>query len=1287
LRNSLWSCILALAGSGGLGLAAEDSAERHFENRVRPLLHAHCVKCHGSTESKAGLRLDTAEGFAKGGESGAVVVPGKPAQSRLLQAVRWQDGLEMPPSKKLGDADVKIFVDWVEQGAIWPGHPVAVTAESAIIAEPLDPNTPPLVSHLQAWYRADALLFQDGETVYLWPDGSGHGRDLAPTKGSRAGGIGTPPKFVAAGMVNHRRTVRFGEGNGLGSSPAHPVMINGNAPYTMIVVANLTQRLEGHPYDVLVGFGDVGRHAGGAALCVHRSPGGDRLYLASGVNQGDSAPAPGTFNALYKRPAVLTLTKSPGLSGATAKFYVNGLLLESSAAGPDAAPNIQHRDDFSIYVGSAMNGLGAIHGDVSEIAIYDRELTEVERQGLEAGLAGKYEIILPSTLKAISANFTNEQKQFWAFQPVQSPIVPAVQNHDWPISPIDHFILAKLEEKGIRPAPPADKKTLLRRVTFDLIGLPPTPGEIDAFMADESPQAFSQVVDRLLESPHYGERWGKHWLDIARFGEQDGFDGGSYDHAWKYRDYVIKSFNADKPYDEFVREQLAGDLMAAGDRARDYDRAVATTFLQLGIKDANQRDRELFLGDVIDDQVHATGMAFLGLTLGCARCHDHKFDPIPTADYYSLAAFFRGTVTSPHIQGRPENPLMVRTVADANGMPSHVMGVFDGPATSQRIFRRGSYANLGPVAPRRFLQITEGADHLPDLPLGSGRMELANWISASSNPLTPRVIVNRVWQHHFGTGLVATSDNFGVLGERPSHPELLDWLSQTFIDNGWSLKKLHRSMLLSRTYQQAGTENSEARLADPENRMLWRMPRRRLDGEAIRDSILAVSGDLDLTAGGPSLGFRGVWGDEHPELNLYAINIRADYTPFHLQRRSVYLPMLRTAKTELLALFDAPDDKAATPRRTETTVAPQALFMMNSPFVRRRAGNMAWRLLGESNLTDTQRVQRAYRLIHCRLPTEAEARTGLSFLSEYAAQLDPDGTRQQSSAITDPRLFIRYDRSVLETPEIAAYYRLEEGDRVEPIPYPAVNAVSPGTHDGQVLNNVKLSQPGGLEPGSPTGEANLSAAFNVKNNAAGAAESHLIRVDDPKLCEPAGGELSLEFWARPAALARAIILGRDDGQQKLFHIGMQAIEDAAGKRTVFCSSISGEGNGGLRAVDLPDFIPATDKWSHVVLTFGGGQRRIYLNGKLADEIAVTGQLPAGTVPLTIGGGAKFNDAYSGWLDEVAVYHRALTADEVAGHFGVGSGQSTKGLELSPRTQAWRAYCQSLLCSNEFIYVE
>jgi mono/diheme cytochrome c family protein len=1268
--------------------ASAQSPDDQFEKKVRPLFLAKCAGCHGPEKSKGGLRLDTADAFAKGGESGPAVVAGDPDKSRLVKAVRGEGDVQMPPGKKLAPEEVAVLVEWVERGAVWPGYKAPATKGGALTTpDPLEPDAKVLAPNLQAWYKADALHYQDAETVYLWPDSSGHGRDLAPTKGSRAGGIGSSPKYVTTGTVNQRRAVRFGEGNGLGSSPALPVKIDGDAPYTIFVVANLTQRTAGHPYDVLVGFGDVGRPAGGAALCVERtSAGADRLYLAAGVNRGDIATAAGSFKTAYTKPHVFTVTKTAG-PGATTRVCLDGQSSASSIVGTETTLDIRHRDDFGVYIGAAMNGLGAIHGDVSEVLVYNKALSDVERQGVEASLGGKYDIALPSTLLAIAAKFTGEQKGFWAFQPVKSPAPPVVKDKAWPNSPLDHFVLAKLEAKGLKPSPKADKRTLIRRATFDLTGLPPTPAEIDAYFEDDSPEAFTRVVDRLLSSPHYGERWGRHWLDIARFGESDGFDGGAYDHAWKYRDYVVRAFNADKPYDEFVREQLAGDLLKTGDKAKDFDRAVATTFLQLGIKDANQRDRQLFLSDVIDDQVHTTGMAFLGLTLGCARCHDHKFDPIPTADYYSLAGFFRSTVTSPPVPGRPENPFMSHPVPDADGIATNVMGVYDDVPSAQRIFRRGSYANLGPVAPRRFLQITDGPDHLPDSSPGSGRLALARWVSSPTNPLTARVVVNRVWQHHFGAGIVATSDNFGILGDRPSHPELLDYLAKRFVGDGWSLKKLHRLMMLSNTYRQAGTEDAVARVADPDDRLLWRMPRRRLDGESVRDSLLAVSGDLDRTAGGPSVGFRGVWGDEHPTLNLYAINIRADYTPFDLPRRSIYLPMLRTAKPELLALYDQPDDKATITRRPETTVAPQALYLLNNPFVRRRAGNLAWALLSESKWADTDRVKRAYQLIYGRAPTDAEVKTGLSFLADYAGELDPTGAKQKSAGALEHRLFVRYDRLVRDTPGVAAYYRFEEGDRVEPSPFPAVNAVRPGSGDGQYLNNVKLSQPGALNAATPTGEGNLSAAFNVTNNAPVASLLYLVRLDDLKLCQPAGGEISVEFWAKPAALTTAIIVGRDDGAERLFRIGIRIIEDKAGKRTVFYSDIAGDGNGGMRTADESEFLPSTDKWSHVVLTYGGGTRRLFVNGKLADEAAVTGKLPTGTVPLTVGGGAKFNEGFSGWIDEVAVYRRALTAEDVTAHHGVGTGQAVKGVELSPRTQAWRAYCQALLCGNEFIYVE
>jgi len=593
---------------------------------------------------------------------------------------------------------------------------------------------------------------------------------------------------------------------------------------------------------------------------------------------------------------------------------------------------------------------------------------------------------------SVNAVFTDEQKSHWAFQPLQTVEPPDAAERSWPTSPIDLFVLARLERVGLTPAPPANKYALLRRVTFDLTGLPPTPQEIADFLADQSPEAFAKVVDRLLASPHYGERWAQHWLDVVRFAESAGHDGNNaYLHAWRYRDYVIRSFNTDKPYNQFLVEQLAGDLLPkTGQTQQDYDQVVATGFLQVGPKPVVMRDKQQMLLDIADEQLHTLGVAFLGLTLGCARCHDHKFDPIPIADYYSLA----GILTSTHVMAdaAPDSKWLEPTIAAPDGGQATVMAVQDLPQPANlRVLLRGNYRTPGAETPRRFLQIIAGSGHPPLQTKGSGRLELARWIASAEHPLTARVMVNRIWQHHFGRGLVATSDNFGRLGEPPSHPELLDWLARRFIESGWSMKAMHRLMLLSSTYQQSCVENATAQQIDPENRLWWRMPRRRLSAEEIRDAMLAVSGMLDATMGGTLFTEGYQPGDESRKLYVVDISSKDPFPPFQSPRRSIYLPVLRNARPESLKLFDVANEHAPTAVRGETTVAPQALFLLNSPFVRQQSEQLALRLLDGCDVpshalagdAEARTIDHAFQLLFGRpaLPHEIERVRG--FLDEY----------------------------------------------------------------------------------------------------------------------------------------------------------------------------------------------------------------------------------------------------------------------------------------------------------------
>ncbi len=863
--------------------------------------------------------------------------------------------------------------------------------------------------------------------------------------------------------------------------------------------------------------------------------------------------------------------------------------------------------------------------------------------------------------------FTKQQREFWAFQKpaapsrVRSPL-PQVKNASWVRSPIDWFILAKLEEKGIEPAPPADRLTLIRRATFDLTGLPPTPEEIDTFVQDQSPEALARVIDRLLASPQYGQRWGRHWLDLARYSDSNGMDENlAFGNAYRYRDWVIAAFNQDMPYDQFVRMQIAGDLMPAG----GTDGIIATGFLTIGPKMLAEDDPVKMEMDIIDEQVDTLGRTFLGLTLGCARCHDHKFDPLSMADYYALAGIFKSTKTMdnfrvvarwherpiagtelqelarhqekklaekreailklkaqadalllarackdaarylkaagellnqkgelaqpksiladpktsripgiilveaedytrgnvlksfdgygakigviynrgelpnvaeydftlpgegayqlelryaaadsrpvqlrlnnrlikdgaagpvtgswnpdtqtwfvegvfsfqagkntlrleraepfPHfdklalvpvklppgvanlIPKTPErlaaeyqlNPVFLRQWAEflkkAGKLPSgadlekilhdakgplalpanaeayypeklsgglqalrseltileksrpilpEAMGVSEGSAANLRIHLRGSHLNLGIEVPRRFPVILAGTQQPAIGPKQSGRLELADWITRDDNPLTSRVMVNRIWLYHFGAALVRSPDNFGLLGDRPVHRDLLDWLAVKFVDSGWSIKAMHRLIMLSSTYQMSTAYSEQANQADPENRLHWRMNRRRLEAEAVRDAILAVSGQLDRSLGGSLL--------VTPNRAYVASTFSVNPTNYDSNRRSVYLPVVRSALYEVLQAFDFADPSVANGERATTTVAPQALFMLNSDLMHNQSRHFAQLLLQQEKLDDAGRLNLLYRRALGRSVTASESDRALGFIKQVQGAL------------------------------------------------------------------------------------------------------------------------------------------------------------------------------------------------------------------------------------------------------------------------------------------------------------
>lgn len=664
-------------------------------------------------------------------------------------------------------------------------------------------------------------------------------------------------------------------------------------------------------------------------------------------------------------------------------------------------------------------------------------------------------------------------KKFWAFQPVRHAKAPAVKGTAWPLDAIDHFILARLEAAGLTPATDADAHTWLRRVSLDLTGLPPNLEEIETFTADLHHtsfhirhSAFAKQVDRLLQSKAYGERWARHWLDLTGYADQIGTSNNVFaEHAWRYRDYVIDAFNADKPFDQFIREQVAGDLLPADSPQKSAENITATGFLVLGDVEIVAVDKLKMEMDLVDQQVSKIGTAFLGMTLGCVRCHDHKFDPIAQNDYYAIAGMFRSTVStyktdngvwsSVHKASLPEKPgqkaqrekllaaneakikalttereaaekdkaalepqiakatketkpdlekkrdALAARIKAINGEVEHAkffapiapkaFAVHDRekPADMQITIRGNPYA-LGESVKRGVMRVASWSG-LPPIPANqSGRVQLANWLADSRNPLTARVTVNRIWQKLFGEGLVRSVDYFGVRGEAPTHPELLDHLATRFMNGGWSQKQLIRAIVLSRAYRMSSAHDAVSLSQDPENRLLTRMNRTRLDAEAIRDAMLAISGRLMPSSGGTALPL------EFPEnvssLNPGAVNPPAfsfkKTRPIQEFERTIYLPVIRTAaqpgSAKLRDVFDFTQPAQISGKRTETAVPTQALFLLNSEMLRTRATELATDLTQAESNTGARFEMLWLRVLN-RPITSAERDEANAFLKSLPA--------------------------------------------------------------------------------------------------------------------------------------------------------------------------------------------------------------------------------------------------------------------------------------------------------------
>ncbi len=608
-------------------------------------------------------------------------------------------------------------------------------------------------------------------------------------------------------------------------------------------------------------------------------------------------------------------------------------------------------------------------------------------------------------------------RAFWSFQPLKAITPPMVRDTAWPTQRIDRFVLAELEKRGLAPNAPADRRVLIRRVTFDLIGLPPTPEEIDAFVKDERHDAYAHLVDRLLKSPHHGEKWARFWLDLARYCDVAEAWAEGKGQAWLYRDWVVQALNDDMPYDRFVRMQLAADLLP--DAEPRHRAALGFIGLSPNYWKELQLDKDVIKGVVAEEweeRIHTVGSTFLGLALGCARCHDHKFDPVTVEDYYALAGVFASVkqgdvalldekssqavrMAMSQVQAleakikklraekskQAENKTIIAELdaeiaaiksatpgygnALARGIIEASLHVLaDGPNRTKLDYRpgvpqdvpvqvRGNPASVGPIVPRRFLTLFSTAASRP-FKQGSGRRELADAIVGDAGPLAARVIVNRIWKEHFGTGLVSTPSDFGSQGAWPTHPELLDDLAERFVRNGWSLRWLHREIVLSATYRQSSKFDAKKHASDPDNRWHWRANRRRLDVEEWRDAMLAVNGTLDRKIGGPALDL----GDAKNN------------------RRTIYGVVKRRELNELLRLFDFPDPTTHSAARVPTTTTLQQLYTLNSPLMRRQAQALVQRLKTDIPMSDEARIRRAYALLFGRAPTEMQVRFGREFL-------------------------------------------------------------------------------------------------------------------------------------------------------------------------------------------------------------------------------------------------------------------------------------------------------------------
>jgi hypothetical protein len=750
----------------------------------------------------------------------------------------------------------------------------------------------------------------------------------------------------------------------------------------------------------------------------------------------NEAPTPEQLAYFESKVRPVLVDRCYECHSAKADKVKGGLLLDSRAGlrkGGDTGPTITPGDPEASLL------IQAVRHQDKDLAMPPKKMISPEQiidleEWVKMGAPDPRGDNTVAAVEAKTAIDWSKARNWWSLRPLASPDAPSVLDAAWPANEIDRFILAKLDAGGLKPASDADKRVLIRRATYDLIGLPPTPEEVEAFLTDESPGAFEKVVDRLLASPHYGERWGRYWLDVVRYADTAG-DNSDFPipQMHLYRDWVIAAFNRDLPYDQFIRQQIAGDLLPAANDTQRHEQLIATGYIANSRRFGSRVDdypQHLTIEDTIDN----FGRAYLGLTINCARCHDHKFDPISTQDYYGLYGIFnstrypwpgieldqkqrdfvplvRGEVVSAFQKENDEKQKSLegevkRLEQDLKGLegdakkpveeqlkkakeaaekhsrtpPPYSLAYAVADAAKRgdaALQQKGDPAKPGPIVRRHFLTALGGAE-LPAGDNSSGRLQLANWLLDRSDPLPARVMANRIWLNHFGKGIVPTPNDFGKQGKPATHPELLDWLASRFIAEGWSVKKMHRLIMLSRTYRLASTRDPELLAKDPNNELFGAYPRRRLDAEAIRDTILTLGGSLDSSAGG-----------EHPFPSQVEWKF-TQHNPFkatyETNKRSVYLMTQRIQRHPYLAIFDGADPSVSTPQRTTSTTPLQSLFFLNDSLIHEQAKRFAQRLVTERS-DDGSRLELASEVAFARQAKPEEVERAMQFLTAVRAKL------------------------------------------------------------------------------------------------------------------------------------------------------------------------------------------------------------------------------------------------------------------------------------------------------------